>query len=310
MYEKMASYTRTFRVPGDFATPAEALAGARDRDRIILAEQTWKGPLVVNAAVELQGAGSGKTIIECPPAAGCAITIGPDAKAARVTGISFRHETFLADGTERFAAALVRGGGAVFGDCHFSNASGHGLAVIEHGEVIASRCRFSENGWNGAAAIGAGCLLEVRDSEALGNFQHGIESWDGAAVTLVNNRCENNSRNGIHADNGTAAAIIEGNQLIANREFGLVLGSAGSGKITGNAARANLLGGFVIRAAAGAVPVTGNQATLNQGPGLVLEKGLSADAYSANTMTQNHSGQIVTDADLNPPAARGGKAAD
>ncbi|MEI6705049.1 MAG: hypothetical protein WCL71_16175, partial [Deltaproteobacteria bacterium] len=28
--EKMASYTRTLRVPGDFATPAEALASARD----------------------------------------------------------------------------------------------------------------------------------------------------------------------------------------------------------------------------------------------------------------------------------------
>jgi hypothetical protein len=131
LYEKMASYTRTFRVPGDFATPAEALAAARDRDRIVLAEQTWKGPLVVNAAVDLQGAGSDKTVVECPPAEGCAITIGPDAKGARVSGIAFRHESFLADGRERFAAALVRGGGATFLDCRFSDASGHGLAVIE-----------------------------------------------------------------------------------------------------------------------------------------------------------------------------------
>jgi len=298
LFEKMASYTRTLRVPGDFATPAEALEAARDRDRIVLGEQTWKGPLVINTAIELQGAGPAATIIECPPAQGCPITIGPDARGARITGIGFRHESFLADGRERFAAALVRGGGATFVDCRFSDASGHGLAVIEGGEAVANRCRFVDNGWNGAAAIGAASRLEVRDSESLNNFEHGIESWDGAAVMLVRNRCEGNSRNGIHTDNGAAAAVIEGNQLIANREFGLVLGSAGSGKISGNTARENLLGGYVIRHAARSLAVTGNQATLNRGPGLVLEKGLSAEAYSGNTGSQNTGTEILTEADL------------
>jgi tetratricopeptide (TPR) repeat protein len=299
LLEKVASYTRTFRVPGDFATPAEALAMARERDRIVLAEQTWKGPLVINVAVDLQGAGSSKTVIECPPENGCPVTIGPDAKGARISGIAFRHESFLADGSERFAAALVRGGGATFVDCRFTDASGHGLAVIEGGEAVASRCRFSDNGWNGAAAMGQGSKLEVRDSEALDNFEHGIESWDGAASTLVNNRCEGNSRNGIHADNRAAAAVIEGNQLVANREFGLVLGSAGSGKASGNVCRDNLLGGIVVRAAAAAVQVTGNQATRNRGPGIVLEKGLPAAAYTSNTASGNVPNQVVSDAELN-----------
>ena len=294
----MASYIRTLKVPGDYATPAEALAAAHDRDRILLTEATWKGPLVVNAAVDLQGAGPDKTIIECAAADGSAITFGPDAKSARVTGITIRHETFVAVGSDRFSAALVRGGRATFTDCRFVDASGHGLAVIENGEGIANRCRFSGNGWNGATATGMGSKLEIRDSEAVGNFEHGIETWDGAAATLVNNRCEGNSRNGIHADNGTAAATIEGNQLVANREFGLVLDSAGAGKISGNTARANLLGGFVIRAAAAKMPVTGNGATLNLGPGLVLEKGLVASSYSNNKLTKNTPREILTDADL------------
>jgi parallel beta-helix repeat protein len=304
--EKMASYTRTLRVPGDFATPAEALAAARDRDRIVLTEQTWQGPLVINAAIELQGAGSAKTIVECPAGDGSAITIGPDAKGARISGIAFRHESFLAVGTDRFSAALVRGGGATFVECKFSDASGHGLAVIENGEVVANRCRFSDNGWNGAAAIGKGCMLEIRDSESINNFEHGIESWDGAGVTLVNNRCEGNSRNGIHADNRTAAATIEGNQLIANREFGLVLDSAGSGKVSGNTARGNLLGGYVVRTAAASLPFSGNQATLNQGPGLVLEKGLSQASYTENTLLKNASREVFPDADLSNQDANAG----
>ncbi len=308
--ETMSSYTRTLRVPGDFATPAEALAVARDQDRIILTKNTWKGPLVVNVAVDLQGADPEKTIVECPPTQGSAITIGPDAKNARITGITFRHESFLATGTDRFSAALVRGGGATFVDCRFRDASGHGLAVIENGEVSASRCQFTGNGWNGAAAIGKGSLLEVRDSEAIENFEHGIESWDGAAVTLINNRCEGNSRNGIHTDNGSASATIEGNQLIANREFGIVIDSAGSGKITGNTIRGNLLGGIVIRSAAGEIPVTGNQSTLNKGPGLVLEKGLSPGSYSKNTITKNGSIEILSGAKLSRPDEKNGATPD
>jgi tetratricopeptide (TPR) repeat protein len=298
LYEKMASYTRTLRVPGDYATPAEALAAARVRDRIVLGGQTWKEPLLVNVAVDLQGAGPGDTVIECQPADGCAITISPDARGARVSGITFRHASFLADGSERFAAALVRGGGATFVDCRFSDASGHGLAVIEQGEAVASRCRFSDNGWNGAAAIGAGSRLEVRDSESLGNFEHGIETWNGASATLVNNRCEGNTRNGIHTDNLKAAAVIEGNQLISNREFGLVMDSAGSGKITGNVARGNLLGGFVFRKDSASIAATGNQATDNRGPGIILEKGLPAEKYHDNTSSGNTPAQVVSDADL------------
>jgi hypothetical protein len=293
--EKMASYTRTIKVPGDFATPAEALAVARDRDRIVLAAETWKGPLFINAAVEIQGAGAGKTLIECPAAEGSPVTIGPDAKGARITGVGFRHETFLVDGTERFAAALVRGGVANFVDCRFTDASGHGLAVIEQGQVIASRCRFSDNGWNGAAALGVGSLMEIRDSESLNNFEHGIESWDGAAVILVNNRCEGNSRNGIHADNGLASATIQGNQLIGNREFGLVLSSASTGIVTGNTSRSNLLGGFVVRGAAAGLRMLGNQATLNKGPGLVLEAGLPRADYQQNMLSKNRDPQLLAD---------------
>ena len=297
LLEKFSSFTRTLRVPGDFATPQEALANARDRDRIVLGAETWKGPLVVNVAVELQGAGAADTKVECTPENGSAITIGPDAMGARISGISFRHESF-AVGTDRYSVALVRGGKATFVDCHFTEASGHGLAVIEGGQATVNRCRFTNNGWNGVAAIGNGSTLEVRDSESLENFEHGIESWDGAAVILVNNRCEGNSRNGIHADNGLASATIEGNQLIGNREFGIVLDSAAAGKMSGNNARANLLGGFVIRMTAKAVRFTTNEATLNKGPGLILEKGLLPASYASNSISKNTGEQVLANANL------------
>ncbi len=295
--EKIAAYSRTVRVPGDYATPAEALAAARDRDRIILAAGKWEGPLIVNAAVDLQGDGPETTIVQCPAPLANAITLGPQAKGARISGISFRHESFD-PGQERFSAALVRGGSVDFADCRFFEASGHGLAVIEGGHAIVSRCRFSDNGWDGIAASGPGSLLEVRESESLRNFGHGIESWDGAAIILTANRCEDNSRNGIHADNGGGSVTLEKNQLIGNREFGLVLSSAGSGRATGNIARGNLLGGFVIRSTAEKVSFMANEANKNDGPGLVLDIGLLPAPYSQNLNVGNAGQQVLINANL------------
>ncbi len=293
-----ASNPRTLKVPGDFPTPAAALAAAHPGDVLLLAAGTWTGPIAINFPLEIQGAGPLATIVQCPPNDGCPLTLGPAAIGVKISGITFRHTAPLA-GNDRFAAALIRGGTATFSDCHFTQASGHGLCVIQGGRATLSRCRFSENGWDGAAATDSASTLEIHDSEALNNLQHGIEAWAGAALTLTNSRCEGNARNGIHADVALASAKLTGNQLIANRELGLLLASASSGEISANTASGNLLGGLLIRAAANALTVTGNTATQNQGPGLILEKGLDPTHYSTNTATANKaSQQILSGADL------------
>ncbi len=244
-YEKMAAYTRTIRIPEDVKTVAEALAGARDRDRLVLAEGTWEGPFVIKAAVELQGV-SGKTIIECTADAGSVVAIAPGVNGARLSGLTLRHLSFDA-GEERFSLAHVRDAKADFSDCRFERGSGHGIAVTHGGHAKVVRCRFSENGWNGIAVVGEGSLLEAEENTLKGNFQNGIESWDGAAVILSKNTCTGNSRNGIHVDNGSASATILDNVLSGNREFGLVMGSAGSGDVGSNTMEKNILGGLVVR---------------------------------------------------------------
>ncbi len=297
LLEKLASYTRTIRVPEDARSLIEAIASARDRDRILLAPGTWQGPISINASIDLQGTDPTKTTVECGPEEGSAITLGPAAKGARISGITFRHRSFTA-GEDRYSVALIRGGSGTFIDCRFVDGSGHGLAVIENGHAFIERCRSSDNGWNGIAVNGVGSTLEVKNSEAINNFENGIESWNGAAVILTNNRCEANSRNGIHIDNGAASASLTGNQLIANREFGLVLTSADSGNITSNTAHKNLLGGIVIRGASGALSCTKNQITANQGSGLIIESGLPPSFYADNTILKNANPQILVSSNL------------
>lgn len=295
-YEKMAAYTRTIRVPGDFETVREALAAARDKDRLVLAEGTWEGPFLIPAAIELEGS-PGKTIIQCAADSGSVLVFAAGVKGARVSGLTLRHLSFDA-GAERFSLALVNGAEVDFSDCRFEQGSGHGIAVTGGGHARVMRCRFSENGWNGIAVRGEGSLLVAEDNTLDGNFQNGIEAWEGAAVILSKNTCTGNSRNGIHIDAGLASATILKNTLSGNREFGLVLSAAGGGEIAGNTVTENFLGGAVVRVGAEKAAFRNNTITANGGPGLALGKGLAGESYTANRVTGNKSGQIVTDVDL------------
>jgi parallel beta-helix repeat protein len=295
-YEKMAAYTRTIRIPGDFDTVREALASARDKDRLVLAEGVWEGPFLIPAAVELEGI-PGKTIIQCAADSGSVITFAPGVQGARLSGLTLRHLSFDA-GAERFSLALVRGAKVDFSDCRFEQGSGHGIAVTGGGHARVLRCRFTENGWNGIAAVGEGSLLVAEDNRLDGNFQNGIEAWDGAEVILSKNRSTGNSRNGIHVDCGTDSVTILDNTLSGNREFGLVLSAAGGGEVTGNTMTENFLGGMVVRPAAGKTAVRSNTITDNGGPGLALGKGLSGEPYTANRVSGNKGREIVTDVDL------------
>lgn len=295
-YEKMAAYTRTIRIPGDFKTVQEALAAARDKDRLVIAEGTWDGPFLIPAAVELEGI-PGKTIIQCPADAGSVITFASGVRGARVSGLTLRHLSFDA-GAERFSLALVRGAKVDFSDCRFEQGSGHGIAVTDGGHARVLRCRFTENGWNGLAATGEGSLLVAEDNRLEGNFQNGIEAWGGAEVILSKNKCAGNSRNGIHVDCGADSVTILDNTLTGNREFGLVLSAAGGGEVSSNTLSENFLGGMVVKAEAGKATVRGNTISDNGGPGLALGKGLSGEPYTANRVTGNKGQEIVTDVDL------------
>jgi tetratricopeptide (TPR) repeat protein len=279
LFDKVSAYMRIVRVPGDFATPTEAVADLDDGNVLTIGEGSWQGPLIVDKRIELRGAGLATTIIECPAGQSVAISFGPGAKGAKVTGLTFRHQGTEAS-TERFSAALVRGGEISLEGCEFTLAAGHGLLVIDGGKVSATGCKFTGNGWDGASASGQGSSLEIQNSEASDNGEHGFDVWNGAAGHFTGNRCTNNGRNGILLDSGNAMAVATGNHLQGNREFGLVLQSAAQGIVTDNAFDSNQFGGLVVRLAGSKVEIAKNR--FSGVPSIAVEKGVATEAIRKN----------------------------
>ena len=292
LYQKIASYTRTIHVPADYPKLADAIASARDRDRIMVAEGTFLGPVIIDKAISLEGTGRDKTFVEVGASDSTAATFGRHSGGTRVSGITFRHRGFEA-GNDRFSALLVRGAEINLSDCRAADAAGHGLAVVEAGRVIANRCLFENNGWDGVAVRGAGSRIEFTECEATSNIGHGFDLWDGGSGAIHQSIARDNSGNGIVVGT-TADNVVIGNcDLRANREYGIVVASAGSGRVHANRCRENLLGGMAVRTAAARLIFENNILEKNLGPGLALEKGLDPKVFSTNTATGNAGGQNV-----------------
>jgi tetratricopeptide (TPR) repeat protein len=293
LYEKLASYSRTLRVPQDMQTLKEALEEARDRDRIVLGEGSFEGGVVINSAVLLEGAGEGKSVVVMKAHSGPVLTFGPGANGATITGLVLQHEGFDS-GTSRYPVALVRGSELEFSDCVFLEGSGHGLAVVDGGHAIAQRCVFKSNGWDGAAASGARSRLTISDSESTGNFWHGFEIWDGASAVITNCKGSRNSRNGVLVDSAGEGIEVTGGEFFGNREYGIVLSAGASGKVKGNSSYSNLMGGLLVRFAAISVVVEENRIEKNSGPGLVLEQGLRPEIYEGNQSRSNEGKDVMS----------------
>jgi hypothetical protein len=92
----------------------------------------------------------------------------------------------------------------------------------------------------------------------------------------------------------TADNVVIGNcDLRANREYGIVVTNAGSGRVHSNRCRENLLGGMAVRTAAARLIFENNVLEKNLGPGLALEKGLDPKAFATNNATANAGGQNI-----------------
>jgi tetratricopeptide (TPR) repeat protein len=279
LYEKVASYSRTLRVPMEFESLELALAQAKSEDRIVLANGDYSGPVIIDAAITLEAAGE-HVVVSCPADRGPAMTFNAAAKGAKVSGVQFKHTSFNHD-SERFSAVLVRGSSVEFSQCSFSRAAGHGLVIIAGGDVTAAKCRFIENGWDGLHATDDGTKVRLVDSVASGNFQHGIDIWKQASAILEKNVSEENCLNGILIDT-SADVTIQNNQVRSNREYGIFLREAGNSSVSSNQISSNMQGGAVLVAPAKNLEFHDNVFEKNTGSSLRLGKGLLVSKFRDN----------------------------
>lgn len=297
LYKKISSHARILRVPEDFPTIGEALATARDKDKVRIGEGVYQEQLVLKAAVELEGAGPEKTVIECTAESGSVLTVHQDGKGARVAGVMMR-QTGIALDEARFSVVAVNQSEIILEDCGVENGSGHGIAVINGSTAVLRNVRVSGCGWDGLAVSGANSSATVTEGRFEGNLHHGIDAWDSGTVDVKRSRCTGNGLTGIVLMSSGVKSVVAGCTSDRNRELGVQVAGGTIAELSGNQFQANLLGGVLVQDPGTQATVVNNRIEQNGTVGVVIDKQSELVRWEGNVSSGNQGEQIRMKVDL------------
>ena len=296
LLSKMSSYIQTIAVPKDVKTIAEALEKARSGDKVMLAEGTFAGGLLVPAGIILAGE-KGKTIIETPADKGSVFVVEGEGSPVRFQGVIFRHSG-VSNTEERFPVVTVKGAQVVFEDCEVGYGAGHGIAVIEGARCEITATEIKGCGWDGVAVVGEGSEAILQESRSLANLHHGLDVWDGGKVWVQRSRFQDNGLTGILLTSKGVECRVESSSIERNREVGLVASSGVHAVVNGNLVSENILGGIFAQNEGTKLAVTSNTIEKNGEVGLAVTKDVLLEKEVDNTAQQNLGKQKWLNADL------------
>jgi tetratricopeptide (TPR) repeat protein len=293
---KMTSYIQTISVPKDAKTIAEALEKVRSGDKVLLAEGTYTGGLLIPAGVILAGE-KGKTIIEAPADKGSVLVVEGEGPVVRLQNLVVRHSG-VSNTDERYPVVLVKGSQAVFDNCEVGYGAGHGIAVIG-----GARCEITETeikgcGWDGVAVVGEGSEAILQESRSLANLHHGLDVWDGGKVWVQRSRFQDNGLTGILLTSKGKECRIESSSIERNREVGVMASSGVSAHINGNLVSGNILGGIFAQDEGTKLTVTSNTIEKNGEVGLAVSKDVLLEKEEDNSAQENEGKQKWLNVDL------------
>lgn len=297
LYEKMSSYGRVLKVPGDHATIMGALKVAKANDRIMLAKGIYHESLEMPAGVTLVGESMTETVIECPAKAGAVVTVSKGVKAVRLASLTLRHSGLVND-DERFSIVAVDGGEMEGNDLVLVRASGHGAAVLNGGKLRLKRCQITDSGWDGVAATGEGSEVELSEVRCEKNLHHGVDFWDGASGTVSDSVLSGNGLNGFLAIGSKKVIELRRTKSEKNREIGVVVSGGVGFAMKECEVGENLLGGVFLGQEGQGIQLVGNKVAGNGEAGVVIEKGVEILAEENNEVKGNKGRQVWRDAEF------------
>lgn len=192
-----AARADVLHVPGDFPTPAEALAAVQAGDVIVLAAGTYPDPILVDTLEDITIRGQGKVVLSGGTAVTPAITLD---NSIGVTLERVRVEGALGTGVlvQQCTSVTLR-------KLHVTASAGEGILTTGSQDVTIERCRVEAAGGDGIAADTVEGITISRCT---------VIDADGAGIALSNGaaclveRCRVTGIAGGGINLGTAGAVF------------------------------------------------------------------------------------------------------
>lgn len=296
--KKINAYPYSLRVPEDVATLSDAVDRLRAGDTAILGAGVHKFPTLLNKGVNIKGQGEKLTSIECDTTTNSAFTLTGADEFYTISDLTVTGSNYEDDRVERFPLIALNAN-LTMRNVTVEKGSGHGVAVIS-GKLIMEKCHVSKNAWDGVSVMGVKSVAEIKDSDISGNFDHGVDFWNGASGKLTNVTADENAGTGVLIMGLGAKVDLVQVKTQNNSQCGIVINSQAEAKMERVFSSGNLLSGLVLQGKGTKLTCGIIVSNKNGEAGYFIDPASTVENFISATAEGNRAGNVIREAMVLP----------
>ena len=296
--KKINAYSYSLRVPEDVATLNAAVEMLRAGDTAILSEGVHKFSALLNKGIKIKGQGENLTFIECDTRVTSAFTLTGIDQSYLISDLTVMGTSYEDDAVERFPLIMLAVN-LTMRNVTVKNGSGHGVAVIS-GRLNMVKCKLTENAWDGVSIMGAKSYAEITDCDVSGNYDHGVDFWNGASGKLTNVTVNQNSGSGILIMGKVAKVHLVQVKSERNSQCGIVINSQAQAKLERVFSARNQLSGIVVQGRGTKLTCGLTVSNENGEAGFFIDPAATIENFIATTAEGNGIGDVIRKAMIPP----------
>ena len=288
---KIEAYPFSIKVPEEVATLAEAAQKLRAGDTLILSKGTYDLTGVFNKGIKIKGGGEKLTTIQCLTQKGSAIAMVGNDQEYALSDLTIKGLSYEDNAIDRYPLILINAK-VTMSNVTVLNGSGHGIAVTG-GSLDMSNCKVSKNAWDGVNVVGNDSSAIIKDSEIIGNYEHGVDFWQGATGTLTNVKANENIASGVVMMGAGTKVKLEQVQTIRNRHCGILVNTQAEAHLDRVFSSDNQLSGVVVQDQGTKVKCGITVSNNNLEAGFLISPAAEIENFIAATSEGNKGGNVI-----------------
>lgn len=289
--KKINAYSYSLRVPEDVATLNDAVDQLRAGDTAILSSGGHKLSALFNKGVNIKGQGEKLTFVECDTTVISAFTLTGDDQFYSISDLTVKGLNYQDDEVERFPLIMLSSNLSMR-NVTVQGGSGHGVAVV-CGMLSMVKCHVTENAWDGVSVMGGESVAELLDSDVSGNYEHGVDFWNGASGKLSNVIANENAGSGVLVMGKGAKVELIQVKTEKNSQCGIVINSQAEVKVDRVFSSGNQLSGLVLQGRGTKLTCGVTVSNKNGEAGFFIDPASTVENFISATSEGNGAGNVI-----------------
>lgn len=242
------SASKKLFVPGDYPNIQQAINAAEHGDIVEIQPGTYRETLTFKNGIHLKGTDINEVLISCDANVGSVITVKdcPSGIISELTLSQTRADKLPSGEQSLFPILHIDASSIKVIQCTLRDGGDNGITIEGKGKCEILECSIYKNKRSGIFVLHEGAEPLLRNNRCSENSINGIYFQEGAAGLAEGNMCYKNSYNGICVIHDWTSPTLKSNQCFQNKASGIYWGDKAKGLAEENICKENEWHGIAV----------------------------------------------------------------